>query len=158
MLSMRRGAVAVIVGLLTFSTAACSSTQYSTTDLLGTWWIQQLTIAGEPYDFPNDSPMGDYPNVDAPGTLEFLEDGRVVGAEPCNGVRGRYSFEGRTLTLSEVRYQAVECVSEQVMEADALIFSVITDGDVDVTFDEDELLHLRRGDIQLSLQRPPQRG
>lgn len=153
---MRPGAVAVVVGLLTFSAAACSSTQLSTADLLGTWWIQQMTVASEPYDFPDPTLTG--PGVDAPGTLEFLEDGRVVGAELCNGLRGRYSFEGRTLTLSEVRYQAVLCRPDKVMEADAFIFSVMTDGDVDVTFDEGGLLHLRRGDIELSLQRPPQSG
>jgi len=154
---MRHTMVAVLVGLLTFAASACGqrTVEHSAADLLGTWWIQEMTVAGDPFDFPNEAPMG-FPEIDAPGTLEFLENGRVVGAEPCNGLRGRYSFDGRFLTPSGFRYQAVLCTPEQVMEADALIFGVMTDGVVDVAFDGDDLLRLNRGDVELTLRRAPQ--
>lgn len=156
---MRHTIVAALVGLLTFAASACGerTAEHSATDLLGTWWIQEMTVAGDPFEFPNETPMG-RPEIDAPGTLEFLEDGRVVGAEPCNGLRGRYSFDGRALTLSDFRYQAVLCTPEQVMEADALIFGVMTDGVVDVAFDDGDLLHLKRGNVELTLRRAPQNG
>jgi len=50
---MRHTMVAVLVGLLTFAASACGqrTVEHSAADLLGMWWIQEMTVGGDLFDF-----------------------------------------------------------------------------------------------------------
>jgi heat shock protein HslJ len=61
----------------------------------------------------------------APITLEFSEDGQIMGNGGCNSYTGTYQVEGAVLQVGEVVSTLMACVDEDAMEQEISYFDAL---------------------------------
>ena len=139
----------------TSTTASSSTTTLPLSIVVGTWLLDGITVAGEPYPIPVDHPRNR--SGTAPAIFDFTEDGYLNGWGPCNNFRVEYEFDGRVFTFHDGYFQLLLCSDTPGLnEAEEVIFTLVRSADVTVTVTADgTVMQLSLRSTALTLHRAP---
>ena len=139
----------------TATTASSSTTTLPVSAIVGTWLLDSITVAGEPYPIPVP---GSQPEISAPVRFEFVDDGYLNGWGLCNDFRVEYEFDGQTFTFHDGAFSALLCGEPPgLMEAEEVIFTLVRSADVAVTVTADRMvMQLTLRSTTLTLYRAPE--
>jgi heat shock protein HslJ len=141
----------------TSTTASSSTTTLPLSVVVGTWLLDGISVAGEPYPIPVDHPRN-APDIAAPAMFEFTSDGSLNGWGLCNNFRAEYEFDGRVFTFHDGYFQLLLCSDTPGLnEAEEVIFTVVRSADVTVTVTSDgTVMQLSLRSTALTLHRAPE--
>lgn len=137
----------------TSTTASSSTTTLPVSAIVGTWLLDSITVAGEPYPIP-----GNQPEISAPVRFEFVDDGYLNGWGLCNDFRVEYEFDGWTFTFHDGAFTALLCAEPpSLMEAEEVIFTLVRSAEVAVTVTADRtVMQLTLRSTTLTFHRAPE--
>lgn len=140
----------------TSTTASSPTTTLPLNIVVGTWLLDGITVAGEPYPLPVDHPRNK-PDLAAPAMFEFTSDGILNGWGLCNDFRFEYDFDGRAFDFHDGYFTAILCVEPpSLMDAEDVMFTLIRSADVAATVTADgTVMQLSLRSTTLTLHRAP---
>jgi heat shock protein HslJ len=113
-------------------------------EIVGAWELVDGTSGGRPISRPD----GWRATLSADGQ-------RLTGTAFCNGYGGRYRLDGDRLHVADVAQTEMACLGPGVMEAEAAFLTVLTAGDLRLSWAGDELvLENDRGLLRFRPQTP----